>query len=566
MKKKYVLNIILIFILLSQSCKKDDFSSLQITEIGRELEMHFPLYVNNPMFPDNFTTKNNNYVNLKNNIVVNSAKKKIVNKNRFIQYEILNERTYSIAKSIFDKGEGKVISICKQFFIVKEDIKKKSTFNYLVTMISFDSFDNKSKHSFTYFENKSFNGLMIFSNTNGEILKSLYFNDNKRYNVEFVNKERVSDNNSIKLLLYERITNKSFAYDPNLTYLCGDCGAVLLVDDFMDFRCTSCGMLLGILDEVYCIWYSDDGGGGDNGNGGFYDDPNLPHPEDPGSGGGANGGIPDSPTFPKDTFYIMLHSSANVVTLLNSYTLSIEITPSDTPLTNVIFFIYGNANSGQLYELYNGLSPIFNRVARVPGVWNINAMVTLNGVTIISNTVVVEEQFPSNHEIISDQYLVNEMNNAWYSTLSFASYNGRREKGFWIYMDSRESATLPYFKEDVEDGPVITGGVGTNGQIFFPPPTLQQYSQSPLTGGVYTVGMFHTHTPITYISEQAARRVGPSDEDINYATAHNVVGLLYDYTGNILDNNMIGIVSGHSLDDPSQIYTFGPERRVTLPN
>jgi hypothetical protein len=185
----------------------------------------------------------------------------------------------------------------------------------------------------------------------------------------------------------------------------------------------------------------------------------------------------------------------------------------------------------------------------------------------VSNTISIEMGFPSTLDILNDPNIQSEMHDTWVSTKEFASTNGRKEQGFWVYVNSTEGAFQRYFKGDVFDGPVITGSVGTNGTINFSPPTLQEYGLTPLSGGKYVVAMFHTHTPITYIIEDAAREVGPSSSDFFTSEQHLIPGLVYDYIGGFLPyRGFIGIVSGHEIDDPSQIYTFGLTRRPTLPN
>jgi hypothetical protein len=87
---------------------------------------------------------------------------------------------------------------------------------------------------------------------------------------------------------------------------------------------------------------------------------------------------------------------------------------------------------------------------------------------------------------------------------------------------------------------------------------------NPLLGGKYVVGLFHTHTPLTYLTD-GARIVGPSPADLScYA---DLPGFVYDYLGKFdIHIGDIGIIYGHKIDDPSQIYVYGSSRRQTLAN
>jgi hypothetical protein len=557
---KNLINLLVVLSFLLYSCNKSEIELDNKAQIDYVNESYLSLY--NPTFPSDIITKKSKQ-NLK--IDFRSSKQKVVNNEKFTQYNILNSGSYSIAKTSFG-GDEKVVSICKQFYVIKEYLNDKKSFSYLVTMVSFDSYEIKSKYNFSYLNNEEFNGLMIFSRTDGDIIGTIYYDGEKRHWVEFVNSDKAVTGKIIKLLLYERITSKSFTYDPNTTYICADCGAELLEDDFWDFTCQSCGMILGVLDPAYCSVIASDPGG----EWIIYPYNPVPSPPDPGDGdeggsGGGGGGDGDVPP-PTEEVHLTLSASTSFLPLLYSYTLTLSTVPSGMQLSDVNFYIYGNANQ-TLFKLNEESTMSFTGVARTPGCWNIKAVALSGQDTIVSNTISIEMGFPSTLDILNDPNIQSEMHDTWVSTKEFASTNGRKEQGFWVYVNSTEGAFQRYFKGDVFDGPVITGSVGTNGTINFSPPTLQEYGLTPLSGGKYVVAMFHTHTPITYIIEDAAREVGPSSSDFFTSEQHLIPGLVYDYIGGFLPyRGFIGIVSGHEIDDPSQIYTFGLTRRPTLPN
>lgn len=434
-------------------------------------------------------------------------------------------------------------------------------------MVSFDGFENKSKCNFSYFDNKNFNGLMIFSNTTGKTFEAIYYKDNEQFKVDFVNKEKAIGENSIKLLLYENIVNKSFTYDPNITYICADCGAELLEDDFWDYTCRKCGMILGVLDEVYCfpsedIWViypydpfpyppfpGDEGDEGDEG--------------DDGGGGGGGGGSPPPPPPPPQNPQLVLSSSSNLVTLLNPFSLTVTTVPSGIQLSNIEYYIYGNGNQSYFKLNEISVSP-FQCFARSSGYWNFIAVAPIGDSVLTSNSIMIEMQFPASTDILNDPDITTFMENTWSATKNFASPSGRKEMGFWIYINTKPDATEYYFKEDVPDGEIITGSIGTGGSITFSAPSLVEMNTNPLLGGKYVVGLFHTHTPLTYLTD-GARIVGPSPADLScYA---DLPGFVYDYLGKFdIHIGDIGIIYGHKIDDPSQIYVYGSSRRQTLAN
>jgi hypothetical protein len=543
MNIKYLINCFLMCLLLLQSCSKNDLNSIHSIQNNDGSEL-LPILCN-PIFPNNTPTKSENKkLNLK--VDIKSSKEKTVNNYKFTQFNIFNSGSYSIVKAILNQDK-KVVSICKQFYIVKENLINKKSFSYIVTMVSFDSFENKSKYNFSYFENKNFNGLMIFSDTNGKIIETIYYKDSKRFKVDFVNKEDAIGQNSIKLLLYENIVTKSFTYDPNITYICADCGSELLEDDFWDFTCSTCGMILGLLDPAYCIvteviWI-------------IYPYDPFPSPPVPGDDEGGVG------TPPPGEAHLILNTSSSIVPLLSSYTLTLSTVPSGLQLSNIKYYIYGNADQ-TLYKINDLSSSLFTGIARTPGNWNIKAVANTSGDSLVSDPIMIEMVFPQASDILCNSSVTSYMSNSWNETTTFASPAGRREKGFWIYINSKENISEPYFIQNFPDGPIITGDINTHGSITPTPATLQEINTSPLQGGKYVVAFFHTHTPLTYITAYGYRPVGPSPGDISYSNSINMPGFVYDYIG-IYDPYILSIekvlLTGHDINAPSKnlyIWTF----------
>lgn len=137
----------------------------------------------------------------------------------------------------------------------------------------------------------------------------------------------------------------------------------------------------------------------------------------------------------------------------------------------------------------------------------------------------------------------NEFNTAWTATKAAASRRGRSERGFWIFYNIR---TRQYFKGNTLVGPTITGCGGTHGTIALGVPRITARE-------VIVVAHFHTHTPLTYCSNDDQRRTGPSEPDIR--AYPGVPGIVYDYSAGT-------IYGGHSINADARTYYYGPERRI----
>lgn len=147
------------------------------------------------------------------------------------------------------------------------------------------------------------------------------------------------------------------------------------------------------------------------------------------------------------------------------------------------------------------------RVSRSSGYWQIRARGRYNNREYISNVVDVEERFPTVSEIARHPDVARELENYWTMTKNFASPNGRKEFGCWIYLDTGAGK---YVCEDIPNSNVMQGCAGTHGSIKPTKPKIQP-TIGPLECGYEYVAIFHTHTPLTYCSAEDRRKpVGPS--------------------------------------------------------
>lgn len=156
-------------------------------------------------------------------------------------------------------------------------------------------------------------------------------------------------------------------------------------------------------------------------------------------------------------------------------------------------------------------------------------------------TVMPTDVYPSVTEILDDDAVYMAMFIAWCETLSFASEEGRREVGFYIYYDF---VTKKFSVGEIVYGPYVKYDAGTSASV----------NLGPAKDNMTVCAFFHTHTPLTYAPYDATRITGPSDEDKQFADSNKLPGILYDYAKPRIE-------AGHSPTDPTRIYTFGVTRR-----
>ena len=157
------------------------------------------------------------------------------------------------------------------------------------------------------------------------------------------------------------------------------------------------------------------------------------------------------------------------------------------------------------------------------------------------------------------------MNAAWQQTKDNCTQvpNERHEYGFWIRLNTYSNS---FVIETVVEGPAATPG--TIGHIQLPgrPADTPLWPAANAGGAIYTVGMFHTHTPRTYLSPtNEYRRVGPSSGDAASCAFQQLVGIVYDYAGtpDPHGNPTNRLYNGHSKEAPAQLYPIAPDRRPT---
>ncbi len=202
--------------------------------------------------------------------------------------------------------------------------------------------------------------------------------------------------------------------------------------------------------------------------------------------------------------------------------------------------------------------------AKIAGTFELRGRGVVDGVEVFTPIVEVEVRFPSYNDIIGDSAVSQAMESAWAQTLNDCKSvpNERHELGFWIRLDTR---TDTYILVPLLVGRYVGPSDGASLTVY-PKPSDSPTDPLPTdSGATYVVGLFHTHTPRTYIpNPSTGRLVGPSDEDASITSTEHVVGIVRDYIGVPTNYSTTNVLfNGHSINAPSMLYPIPPDRRPT---
>ena len=279
-----------------------------------------------------------------------------------------------------------------------------------------------------------------------------------------------------------------------------------------------------------------------------------PPPPSPPSGGG--GGNPGGENPGDGGNQVAVIAGPPMVPLGSSATFTASITPA-TSVNNVAFRARRRSNPGEFsITLQTGGSLTCTRNMLSPGFWEVIAEVTLAGGTVItSSPTTVEVRLPHVNDIKTNTDIINAMGSSWNRTIGNSSESGRQEFGFWIFANTTGGSLR------LEAGAEVPGALvpcGTQATLDPRPPTNLIPSNSPLEGIRWPVAHFHTHTPNRWCPNHP-RRVGPSQADRDWADNNDIPGLVYDYEGEARPGYSGNwLKSGHVLNAPARVYTFGP--------
>jgi hypothetical protein len=243
------------------------------------------------------------------------------------------------------------------------------------------------------------------------------------------------------------------------------------------------------------------------------------------------------------------------LTLLGVNTLTATVTPpgGSTEITKYKFEIK-RSTEATWHVLQDTAANSFSKKAKVAGRFKLRVTATLSdNSTIMSPEKDLEVQFPSYADVSGNGTVVSATDAAWTATKADASATQRRERGFWITLNTQ---TEQYVIGATEFGPWVADTVGAS-MSPSAKPADSIAAPTPLQEPTYTVAYFHTHTPTFY--RTMGRPVGPSGADTTFHTSQNVVGIAYDYLGDASGN----APAGWPLHSPARRWDAGPTRRTT---
>jgi len=180
----------------------------------------------------------------------------------------------------------------------------------------------------------------------------------------------------------------------------------------------------------------------------------------------------------------------------------------------------------------------------------IGAGIGLIGGAIIGALAAGSSIFPSYSDIVGDADAQKAMASSWASTEAAATATTRREEAFWIRL-SKKTGKYEFGAKIL--GPSV--GPTTGGSAI--PGSRPADTNPGKEDAIYTVGLFHTHTPTAF--RPTGRAVGPSNADESFHQAADVAGIVYDYVESPAGSR--NIPAGHPIGSPAQLYHSGPDRR-----
>lgn len=202
--------------------------------------------------------------------------------------------------------------------------------------------------------------------------------------------------------------------------------------------------------------------------------------------------------------------------------------------------------------------------AHVAGSFYLRGAAKIAGQWFYSSNRFVQVQFPEYSQIANDPVVQSITDAAWSDTLSDCTatpLNRRRERGFWILLDTGKNS---YTNSSVETGSWT--GPGNDAGIYLSSRPLN-FPRDPWANAsnvVYAVASFHTHTPVEYRTAPPGITnwsVGSSTNDNAVDLSEGVPGIVYDYISSPTGSGTIPL--GHPENSPAKRYqSLGTIRRI----
>ena len=204
------------------------------------------------------------------------------------------------------------------------------------------------------------------------------------------------------------------------------------------------------------------------------------------------------------------------------------------------------------YDFGEGLS--CNAMAKAPGTYTITAHTLSRDGYSFTNSISVTFRFPNADEVKA-KYL-SQMNALWFKSIAAANETDTYEFGLAMIINTTENGDPVYDKKefqseafsysDTEWGVEFTGLIAAGDHIF---------------GGMWTIGLFHTHPSWHYANK--SRVVGKSSED--HDPGNGIPAWVMDYhpDGKIGTHRSISPIGADlARNSPGKLEQYGGNGRI----
>jgi hypothetical protein len=266
---------------------------------------------------------------------------------------------------------------------------------------------------------------------------------------------------------------------------------------------------------------------------------------------------------PIHTLNVTLTTDNDNLTLKHDREANLEIKHDATGNISAYRIDIKHKNKGDWYDLAD--TKLFPWEATVADKFELRGVVKYNNLYYASPKIDATVLFPTQDQIKSDPDVLLAMHQAWSNSVAYSeTYNDElREYGFYIQLNTASNKYVilnrqPGNPVKIVDAIAQTFAVG----ISLGARPIESTNPTPLDKPTYSVGWFHTHTPMTYVPDYIYRDVGPSKTDIDFSKKYlpHLPGFVYDYTG------YWGIIRGEpGIDAATEIHNIPPIDRRPLP-
>lgn len=249
--------------------------------------------------------------------------------------------------------------------------------------------------------------------------------------------------------------------------------------------------------------------------------------------------------------------SKKIVTLGDTYTITINLTPQNTDCYDITYYIIEN---GQEYSLIqpDGRSKTLTTMARMPGNFQIKAEIMQNETyKVYSGITTVTHIFPSRDEILQQQVVIDGIQDAWDKTLASVTSSTTQEYGGIVMLNTTVENTGSLYQVEQHAGQPAPYSDRTTTVTV---PWEDFRGRGPELGGKFAVLHFHTHPPLWEYNgnDMYKRPVGPSGPDLkNELTIPAVVKDFQHPEGEITTQT-----PRSEYENTEKLYYYGPDRRI----